>query len=118
MNRELSTWSTRPVAAGAVVELVDQNGRRILLTSRTEGRLLADLHNRTVDDAHAAIASANERAQQITPGDVEAMLVRILVGALRELARGILPRRLRGSTGVGKPVSETKDTPARDGARR
>lgn len=90
-----------------------------MLASRTEGRLLADLHNRVVDDAHQAIAAAKEHHERVTAGDVEAMLVRVLVGALKEVARGALPQRLRArSTRVGKPVYETGDTPARDRLRR
>jgi hypothetical protein len=110
VNRELSAWSTRPVAArGELVELVDQSGRRIVLTTRGEGRLIADLHNRVVDDAHAAIAAAKEFSEQrATVGDIEALLVRVLVAALKELARGALPRRLRRrSTPVRNPVHES-----------
>lgn len=120
MTRQLTAWTTRPVGArGELVELADQNGRRIVLTTRPEGRLLADLHNRVVDDAHAAIAAAKEQSEErATLGDIEALLVRVLVAALKELARGLLPRRIRNSTGVGKPVNETSGTPARDGARR
>lgn len=121
MNRQLSTWSTRPLAGGgAVVELVDHNGRRIMLASATEGRRLADLHNRVVDDAHQAIEIAKEYGNhRATIGDVEALLVRVLVAALKELARGVLPRRLRPrSTRVGKPVHESLDTRVSDGVRR
>lgn len=101
MSRELAAWSTRPMAArGELVELVDQNGRRIVVIAKGEGRLLADLHNRVVDDAHAAIAAAKDGAERATIGDIEALLVRVLVAALKELARGCLPRRLRGSTSV------------------
>lgn len=108
MNRELAAWSTRPVAGRELVELVDNHGRRIVLTTRTEGRLLADLHNRTVDDAYAAIAAAKDSAEErATVGDVEALLVRVVVAALKELARGCLPRRLRRSTPVRKPVHES-----------
>lgn len=124
MNRELSAWTTRPISgSGAIVELVDSAGRRIVLTTRTEGRLLADVHNRTVDDAYAAIAAAKEHADgsRATVGDVEAMLVRIVVAALKELARGLLPRRLRRppvSTAVGKPVDGSRDTFAHGEPRR
>lgn len=110
VNRDLTAWSTRPLAArGELVELVDSTGRRIVVIPRREGRLLADLHNRVVDDAHATIAAAREHGdgQRATVGDVEAMLVRIVVAALKELARGLLPRRLRRRaepTAVGKPV--------------
>lgn len=101
MTRELSAWSTRPLAArGELVELVDSRGRRIVVIARSEGRLLADLHNRVVDDAHAAIAAAADGAERATLGDIEALLVRVVVAALKELARGCLPRRLRGRTSV------------------
>jgi DNA-directed RNA polymerase subunit K/omega len=101
MHRELTAWSTRPLAAkGELVELTDQHGRRIVVIARREGRLLADLHNRVIDDAHAAIAAARDGAERATLGDVEALLVRVLVAALKELARGVLPRRLRGRTPV------------------
>lgn len=102
MTRELTAWSTRPLAArGELVELVDSHSRRLVVIARSEGRLLADLHNRVVDDAHAAIAAAQDSAgERATIGDVEALLVRVVVAALKELARGLLPRRLRGSTPV------------------
>jgi hypothetical protein len=119
MSRELSAWSTRPLSGrGEIVELVDHTGRRIMLASRTEGRLLADLHNRVVDDAHQAIAAAKE-GERVTVGDIEALVVRVLIAAAKELARGVLPRRLRrGSTLVRKPVDGPAGTAAGDGVRR
>lgn len=101
------------------MELIDGHGRRILLTTATEGRVLVGRHNQIVDDAAAALDKARHGdSERATLGDIEALLVRVLVAALKELARGLLPRRIRNSTGVGKPVNETSGTPARDGARR
>lgn len=94
MNRDPAAWSIRSLAArGEIVELVDASGRRIVLTTRTEGQRVADLHNRVVDDAIAA--AKEDSAERATVGDIEALLVRVVVAALKELARGCLPRRLR-----------------------
>lgn len=105
MDDGLAYWSTRPVAGG-VVELRDSNGVRLMLAPREQAQRMADLHNHDVERARELIgelrASTGERT---TIGDVEALLVRVLVAALKELARGALPHRLRRrSQPVRNPV--------------
>lgn len=62
MNDGLTSWSVRSLRGGppdgAVVELVDHTGRRLMLVGRTEGERLAAEHNQDVERARNAIADA------------------------------------------------------------
>lgn len=91
----LSLWSTRAIAGG-VVELRDSDGTRLTLLGSSEGRKLAEAHNHDVMRARELLAECEARGgERTTIGDVEALLVRVLVAAIKELARGLLPRPLR-----------------------